>query len=97
MIEFTKEDVIRLGSFLEGAYEEHTNDGSDLEAWAKSTARREAPVDALKKFVGIAFPNRTEQLDAYRLIFETDFEDIPTYMEEGIFSAIANWRLMLGR
>ena len=97
MIEFTKEDVIRLGSLLEGAYEQHFGDGNELEAWARSTARRDPPELALKKFVGIAFPNKTSQIDAYRLIFEVPLEDIPIYMEEGALSAIANWRLMLGR
>lgn len=97
MIEFSKQDVIRLGSLLEGAYSEHTRDGSELEAWAKSVARRETPEKALRKFVGIAFSTRTTQLDALNLIFETPLEDIPIYMEEGVLSAIASWRLLLGR
>lgn len=87
---------MRLGSFLEGAYEQRFKDGNELEAWAKSAARRCTPEKALKDLINIAFSTRASQLDAYRLIFETPLEDMPAYLEEDIFTAIATWRLVLG-
>lgn len=97
-LQYSQEDIVWLGEMLEDLYN-NSRCHQELSAWAKHMTRRELdPQKGLKKFVSLAFSTRSLQLDAYRLIFKTPLENIIPYVADNdIFSAIATWRLMLGR
>jgi hypothetical protein len=97
-LQYSKEDIVWLGNLLEDLYKSKRCH-QELSAWVKHVTRQELdPQKGLKKLMSIAFSTRTLQLDAYQLIFKTPLEDIIPYVaDNGILSAIATWRLMLGR